>query len=145
MLARAGYWLVQFLALLGLWFLFVDQLKLSELLVGLGASALAATAAEAVRGQEHPHFLPDLGQLKEAWRLPGRILTDTWLVTLKLVRRGPSTGSFHALPFDARGNDGRAVARRALAILYSTLPPNSIVIGIDRKRNEMLVHTLEGV
>ncbi|MBZ5584569.1 MAG: Na+/H+ antiporter subunit E [Acidobacteriia bacterium] len=139
---RPLYWFVQFLALLALWFLFVCQIKSSEAAVGLGAAALAATAAEAVRGQEHPRFFPRLRWILDAWRIPGQIVRDSWLVARNLATRG-GTGVFRTVPFEARGNDAHSVARRALAILYSTLPPNSIVIGIDRKRDTMLLHVLE--
>jgi hypothetical protein len=52
-------------------------------------------------------------------------------------------GCFQAFPFTARGEDARAIARRTLTILYTTLPPNTIVIGIDRRRNQLLLHLLE--
>jgi len=47
------------------------------------------------------------------------------------------------VPIEAGGDDARAVAHRTLETFYRTLPPNSIVIGIDRERGEILMHVLE--
>ncbi len=139
---RARYALVEFLAVFGLWFLFVCKLKSSEAFAGLGAAALAAAAAEITRGEEHPRFFPRLRWFVRAWRIPGQIVRDTWLVTLNLLTGGGS-GTFHTIPFHAPRNDPHSIARRTLGILQATLPPNSIAIGIDRRRNHMLLHKLE--
>jgi multisubunit Na+/H+ antiporter MnhE subunit len=140
MFLRGFYWLVEFGALFALWLLFVFQLRSTESLVGLFAAALGATAVEAVRGCEHPHFLPDFRWLLEFRRVPWRILRDSWMLVRTLA--GDRSGSFRSRPFTSGGNDSRSVARRVLATLYETLPPGSIVIGIDRRRNEMLLHVL---
>src|SRR5206468_8287778 len=50
---RALYWLAATAVLFGLWLLFAGA-QTHELIVGAGASALAATAVEAVRGTQHP-------------------------------------------------------------------------------------------
>ena len=130
-----------------LWLVFTWQLKPVEMLAGLAAAALAATATEAVRREAHPRFFPYIPWVLAAWRLPGQIATDGWLVTRKLARMisasDRQTGFFRSVPFRAGGNDTHSVARRALAILYATLPPNSIVIGIDRQRHSILFHLLE--
>ena len=140
MLGRAAYWLIEFLVLFVLWLLFVSELKLSESLAGVGAAALAATATEAVRGCEHPRFFPDVSWILRFGRVPIRILSDCWLLVRTLGSR--DTGTFQSIDFPAGGNDARAVARRALGTLYETLPPGSVVIGIDRQRNRMLLHLL---
>ena len=52
-------------------------------------------------------------------------------------------GSLRAVPFHhGRTGDPRARARRALAVLGVSVPPNSFVLGIDEDRDEMLVHQL---
>jgi multisubunit Na+/H+ antiporter MnhE subunit len=141
MFTRAVCWLAEFAVLFCVWLLFVDRLAWSETLVGIGAAALAATGAEVVRGQEHPRFLPRAAWIVEFWRLPGQILRDCAHLLLNLLHR--RTGRFLTVAFRAGGADAHSVARRALAIMYTTLPPNTIVIGIDRKRHVMLLHMLE--
>jgi multisubunit Na+/H+ antiporter MnhE subunit len=140
---RIVYWLVETALLFILWLLFVVQLTPHELLVGVGAAALAASATEAVRGCEHPRFLPHIEWIIQSWRLPFEIIRDCALLVRNLFDGRP--GRFESIPFQARGEDARAVARRALAIFYTTLPPNTFVIGIDRRRNVILLHRLEDV
>src|ERR1051325_9023855 len=138
---RVSYWLVGAVALFGVWVLFAGA-QVHELIVGIPAAALAAAGMEAVRGTEHPHFLPHLTALLRAAKLPGEILQDTALLIRNLLTGGD--GRFVREPFEAGGDDARSVARRVLETTYRTLPPNSIVLGIDRQRNEILLHVLEG-
>jgi hypothetical protein len=138
---RIVHWLAEAALLFGLWLLFVAQLARHELLVGAAAVALAASATEAVRGCEHPRFLPHVQWLLRAWRLPFEILRDCALLVRNLFDR--RTGRFEEAPFQAGGDDAHSVAHRALGIFYTTLPPNTVVIGIDRRRNVMLLHRLE--
>lgn len=142
MFLRGFYWLIEFVVLFALWLLFVFQLKASESLVGVIAAAIGATAVEAVRGCEHPHFLPDLRWVLDFRHVPLRILRDSWLLVRTLGSK--RSGRFRTRTFNSGGNDSRSVARRVLSTLYETLPPGSIVIGIDRRRNEMLLHVLGG-
>ncbi len=146
MLTRALYWSVGFAVLLCVWLLFTTTLAWSETVVGVAAAALAATGTEAVRGAEHPRFLPQIRWLIQFRRLPAEILRDCMLLMRKLMhmcfRGDRRTGEFRTVPFRAGGATSRSAARRALAILYTTLPPNTIVIGIDRTRDVMLLHLL---
>ncbi len=147
MFARAVCWCVEFLALFGLWLLFVDHLVWTETAAGIAAAGIAATAAEIVRGQEHPRFRPRAALLADFWPIPGAILTDSLLLLRKLARmlfrNDRGTGRFVTVPFPAGDAGARSVALRALAILYTTLPPNTLVIGIDRKQHVLLLHQLE--
>jgi|SRR5579883_1531860 len=142
-MARLAYWLFEAALLFLVWLVFVDQLQPHELIAGAAASAVAAAATEAVRGAQHPRFLPHRRWLLESWRLPEQILRDCVLLVRNLFDGRP--GHLERIPFDAGGPDAHSVARRALNIFYTTLPPNTIVIGIDRRRNHMLVHRLEGI
>jgi multisubunit Na+/H+ antiporter MnhE subunit len=136
-----------FLGLAVLWVLFTDTLRTSELMVGIPAAALATLAMESVRSETHPRFLPRVKWIVEFWRIPFQIAADCRLITRAMARllftNDHRTGTFESVPFPARGRDAQSVAKRALAILYTTLPPNTIVIGIDRKRDVMLIHRLE--
>jgi multisubunit Na+/H+ antiporter MnhE subunit len=147
MLERAGWWIVEWAVLCLVWFLFVDTVRWTEAVSGVAAAALAAAATEPVRGEEHPRFFPYFRWVLMFWRMPREILRDHWLLLRHLFRifteRNAPAGAFQEFPFEARGNDPRSIARRTLAIVYSTLPPNTIVIGIDRKRNTLMQHQLE--
>ena len=136
------YWLAEAALSFGLWLLFICSLARHELLAGAAAAALAASATEAVRGCEHPRFLPHIHWIIRSWRLPFEVVRDCGQLIRNLFDGRP--GRFEAVPFECQGDDAHAVARRALATFYTTLPPNTLVVGIDRRRNEMVLHRLEG-
>jgi len=138
---RAVYWLTGTALLFGLYLLYAG-ISAHEAIVGAGAAAIAAAAVEAVRGAEHPRFLPHIAWLGRALRLPYQILRDNALLVRNLADGGQ--GRFVRIPFDAGGSDAHGIAQRTLETFYRTTPPNSIVIGIDRERNEILMHVLEG-
>jgi multisubunit Na+/H+ antiporter MnhE subunit len=141
MAARLGYWALEAVLMFGIWLLFVCQFQAHELAVGAAAALLSAAAVEGVRGEEHARFLPHARWLAESFRLPWKILHDCGLLVRNLFDGRP--GRLRRIPFDAGGSDARSAAHRALAIFYTTLPPNTVVIGIHRARNYMLLHRLE--
>src|SRR4051812_33906346 len=136
---RVVYWLTGSALLFGLYLLYAG-ISAHEIVVGAGAAMVAAAAVEAVRGTEHPRFLPHLSWIARALRLPWEVVRDTGLLLKNLARGGD--GRFVRVPIEAGGEDAHGVARRTLETFYRTLPPNSIVIGIDRERGEILMHIL---
>jgi multisubunit Na+/H+ antiporter MnhE subunit len=142
--ARIVWWGVWWLVLLGFWLLLVT-VSVAEFVAGMVAAAIAATAAEVVQAQGLVRFDPDPRWLLRVWKLPRNIVRDCWLVTVALWRHlngRPVNSSFRAIPFERRGDDARASARRALVVLAISVSPNSIVVGIDEEANLMLVHQL---
>jgi hypothetical protein len=77
----------------------------------------------------------------------GRIPIDFAVVTreafAQLVQPRRARGRLRALRFDAGGDGPRDNARRALAEGFGSVAPNTIVVGIDRDRNHILVHQLD--
>ena len=146
MRARLAHWLAWWIALVLLWQLFVNTFAPPEVLAGLVAAAIAATAAEVVRGQGLIHFRPRMHWLVRARKLPLAVIVDCRVVLgvlwRRLVRREPVQGVFTAFPFDSGGDDAEAAARRALYVLAISLTPNTFVVGIDREDDVMLVHQL---
>jgi len=61
----------------------------------------------------------------------------------RLVLQKKPDSVLRSIPFDGGGNSARASARRALALIFTTTPPNFIVIGIDGNKASMLVHQVE--
>src|SRR5689334_599147 len=98
---RVVYWLAEAILLFAWWLLFVCQVQAHEAVVGIAAVALAASATEAVRGCEHPRFLPHLEWLLQSWSLPFRIVRDCGLLLRNLIDR--RAGRFQELPFPAGG------------------------------------------
>ncbi len=143
---RFLFWVFEFAILLVFWFLYVDKLAWDEAAVGVGAAALAATGAEVVRGLRFARFYPYRQWLLLAWRIPGMVLHGARVMVKAFVRRyflGREIESKLATTaFDPGGDDPRSAARRALAIVYTTLSPDSIVIDIDRRARLMLLHLM---
>lgn len=134
---------IEFLFLVGLWMLFVSSMQLAEFTAGIAAAALGAVADGVVKSQRLAQFRPRLKWLwLFAWE-PWYALTGTAAIFWALARRlagKKSEAQLRVVSFRAGGDDSEAAARRALAITLTTIPPNFIVVGIDKQQNFMLVH-----
>jgi hypothetical protein len=119
MRTRLAHWFTGWIALVLLWQLFVNTFALPEVLAGLVAAAIAATAAEVVRGQGLIHFRPRLRWLVRARRLPLAVIVDCRVVMgvlwRRLVRREPVKGVFTASPLFREAT----MARRPLGALFT--------------------------
>jgi hypothetical protein len=133
---RVLFWLGWWAALFVLWLGFTATLDLAELVTGVVAAAVAASAAEAVRSRGLIAFSPSWRWLDELWRLPGRTLYETWLLArllaLRLLGRPVPAPRLIALRFDppAEPADRRA-ARRAVLTAVVSVTPNSYIIGVE--------------
>jgi multisubunit Na+/H+ antiporter MnhE subunit len=145
MAKRVGFWVAWYVPLVLLWLLFVDTFAGQEVIVGLVAAAIAATAAELVRSQELVRFRLDPHWLRGLPGLPWQVLHDTWLLTVALWRHctgSPVRGVFRVVPFPSEADDDRSAARRALATALVSVAPNTVVVGVEGAEGEMLVHQL---
>ena len=141
--ARAVMGLVLlWLGLVLAWLLFTTTLDPSEVLAGLAAAAFGVVATVVVRRQRLVRFSLRLAWLRPAWRLPGRVVADSWRVFaalfLHLAGRRAS-GRFRTESFPG-GGGARAVSRRVLATAARSLPPGSYVVGFDEDEDLMLEH-----
>lgn len=128
-----------------LWILFVFQLTPSEIVVGTVCSALAAFALYATLEIVPLCFQPKLRWIAQCWRLPGMIAQDLWILLKALARHlgyQPSQAVFQLEHFDATGEDCRAAARRALAVLFLSITPNSVVLLVDLENSTLFLHQL---
>jgi multisubunit Na+/H+ antiporter MnhE subunit len=134
---------IEFLFLLGLWMLFVSSTQLAEFTAGIGGAALGGVADGLVKSKRFAKFRPRLKWLwLFAWE-PWYVLTGSASIFWALARRlagKKSEAQFRVVPFRAGGDDSESAARRALALTLTTIPPNFIVVGVDKERNFMLVH-----
>ncbi|MET0478259.1 MAG: Na+/H+ antiporter subunit E [Actinomycetota bacterium] len=145
MAKRVRFWVAWYVPLVLLWLLFVDTFAGQEVIVGLVAAAIAATAAELVRSQELVRFRLDPHWLRGLPGLPWQVLHDTWLLTVALWRHctgSPVRGVFRVVPFPSEADDDRSAARRALATALVSVAPNTVVVGVEGADGEMLVHQL---
>jgi len=145
-LARLGFLLPWAAGAWVLWVLLVSTSKRAELLTGAIAAVLTAAAVDAVRSRERFAFRPRLRWLRRGLLIPVHVVTESWLVSVALVRHATGRrvrGAFVAVPFEhGEDDDPEASARRALVTLGLSLAPNTVVVGIDPERNEALTHQL---
>jgi multisubunit Na+/H+ antiporter MnhE subunit len=130
-----------------LWMLLTSTVDPPELTVGAGTSIVAALIVHLVCTQGALTFRPRLRWLRLALPIPGRIVGDTVRLTAVLIRhvtgRKRVRGALIAVPFDhGDEDDPEAAARRALATVGISVTPNTYVIGIDKRRDELLGHQL---
>lgn len=129
-----------------LWIFFVYQFTASELLVGAAASALSVLALQVTLRAVPLCFQAKLRWLVQAARLPAEIARDLWILLTELARRlagKRSRSVLELVKFGVNGDNCRAAAQRALALLFVSTSPNSVVLDIDRETGDMLVHQLK--
>src|SRR5262245_20229804 len=89
-------WLAWWVVCAALWLALVDRTPLDELLAGLVATILGATAAVLVRRQRLLLVRPRARWIEAAWRPALALVTDLWPLARALRRREP--GVVHELP-----------------------------------------------
>ena len=137
-------WAVVWGANMLLWFLFAGKLSLAEALVGSIAAGLAWLGAAIFQRADGLRLHVTLRMLLLAWRIPLDVLKGAGAVLAclakRLLGREAPQSVVRAMKFDVGGDSPFAAARRSLAITYTTLAPNDIVLGFDREQNLMLYH-----
>lgn len=138
----AGWWLAFF----PLYLMLAGSVDWQEMIAGVVLSAIAALAVTVTRRAASLHFQPRLGWLRHFRHLPGRLLTECFIVAAALaralLRREKVEGVFRTIPFDPGGENPESAARRALVIAGACLTPNSFVVAIDAERGQLLLHQL---
>ena len=139
------YALLWWVVLLGLWLLFVDTLALAEVLVGLGAAAVAALAALGIHAYGGPRFRFQVRWLLLLRDVPASTLRDCAALGVvlwrRLIRGERARGAFRTIPFPI--HDGpTAAAWRAFVAGATAIAPNTYVIRFDRERGTVIVHQL---
>lgn len=142
-----GIFLLSCLGISLSWILFVGGTRLHEMLVGFGVLALSAAFIFRLARMESLDLDFRATDLLTCWRIPWYILSDSWAIIAVLIKDLAGiqqAGSFYRFSgFKTGRHDPRLVARRVLATGYTTVTPNSIVIGIDVGQSRMLFHQLK--
>jgi multisubunit Na+/H+ antiporter MnhE subunit len=146
MVSRVGSWLVWWVLMMSFWVMIDDSVSTDELLAGAGAAVLAALLAELVTHQAAARFRMRIEWLVPALRLPGQVARDTVVVYGALWRRlahGEEPHSaFEELPARFGDDSPEGVTRRTLLVGGASVAPNTIVLGIDKDNDVMVVHRL---
>lgn len=143
---RLARWFAMTAALAWLaWFVFTGELSFEEMLAGAGCAIF--TAWFCIRTWQQMDLLIELrvADFLQVWWLPWTLIQGAAQVVAVLARdltTGPRADSiFCAVPFERR-HDGNGMLRRVLAVSFTSVSPNTIVIGIDRRRGLLLYHTI---
>ncbi len=143
---RLFAWMAEFVGLLGFWLLYVGQIAATEIAVGLAAAALVTGIADNLRGRGFAKFWPRTRWVLQIRYFPQMILSGCWVLVKVLVLRTIASREIHGqlstVPFKAGGAQSRSAARRALAITFTTMAPNFIVVGIDPQNDLLLYHQI---
>lgn len=132
-------------ALMGFWIACVGNHMLHDLLLGAVAVILSLAFSVFVVRTLPLHFRPTLYQISQIRHLPWDVIVDLGqiVVALAVDFAGDRCGSyFRSSPWHRISDDGGEVAARTLAIAYTTVSPNMVVVGIDHDRHQMLFHQL---
>jgi len=143
--ARA--YLFWWLALFGLWMLFVGAWnEVDAAAAALGAALAAAVAAIVRHDTKTPLSIP-LERLRAGAAVPVVVLEDFALLSFELarslVRRPTVRGGYVVRRFEPGPKaTGGGTARRAWTVVLAGYSPNSYVVDIDRDRGVVLLHDL---
>jgi multisubunit Na+/H+ antiporter MnhE subunit len=129
------------------WILLVAGVKRDEMIVGALCVIAAVLFLQFVYRAERQKLDIRLKDLATSWRLPWYILTDAWVITLVLLKDllgiKRASSFYRVCGFKTSKTDPLLSARRVLATAFTTVTPNSIVIGIDYEQSRMLFHQLQ--
>lgn len=138
--------LTEWVCFIGLWFVFVYQLSLIELIAGAAVAAVTIAALEISLQAVPLRFQPKPAWLLCTFKLPATVVRDMAILVRALARLMAGKkipARFQVTHFRGIGEDPRANAKRVLAVAFTTVSPNSVVVGIDRKSGLVLFHELE--
>jgi hypothetical protein len=124
----------------------IDTVDLPELYAAIAAVLLGGGAYEAARRQGIAEARLSVRWLGRSGRVvasvPQQIVWVSGEALAQLVRPQQARGTLRAVPFRTGGEGSDDVGRRALAEALGSVPPNTLVIGIDPDHDLLLVHQL---
>lgn len=144
---RPTAWSASVLALAFLaWLAFVGDHAPQELVLGAICALFAAAASLLTWRAMGISAGFDFHDVLQLWRVPRTVVEDTWVLTRVLARDlflGAPAGSYmRAARFEKRKGP-RGQLRRVLEVAYTSVSPNSIVLGIDEQQSLMIFHQVE--
>lgn len=133
--------------IISLWIIFVGGISPDEMIVGTAVLLLSAAFLYQVWRTETLTLNLELKDLVQGWRIPWYVLSGCYEIIVVLLKdlfsAKKADSLYRVTGFAASNSDPRLVARRVLAVFFTTMAPNFIVIGIDDQKNRMLFHQLK--
>jgi multisubunit Na+/H+ antiporter MnhE subunit len=130
------------------WMIFVGTFSKWELLVGAGAAALGGIAIHVVQHAEGSHFRARLQDLVQGafvfWLFVQGAYEILFVAFRDLLGGRKAISAFRITKFEAGDeSDPQDTARRVLAVAYTTMAPNFIVLGINTREKQLLFHQIQ--
>lgn len=131
----------------GEWILLVAGTHLHEMIVGAASVLASGTFLFVVQQSTTLRTNFRLADIAKGWRIPWYVLNDIFVITIVLFKDlfgiEKAKSLFRVSGFQTGKEDPILVARRVLAIAYTSASPNTIVLGIDYTSSRMLFHQLK--
>lgn len=127
------------------WLLLTDNSGWREMACGAVAAAISLVATVLFSWKFKANFRMRAKFLKGVVHLPKQLFTDTGLLLLTVARRfggARAASGIVVVPFRRGGNMPLPRMRRALAITYMTITPNTLVLGISQDPELFVFHTI---
>lgn len=137
---RAASWVAWFGPLFVLWLALVGVVQDLELIAGLCAAAIGASAVDIVCSQGLLGYRLQLRWLRPLGTQLLRVIPDFFRLMLALPQR--PRGSFRTLDFPVGGTRNVDAGRRAYAVMAASLAPNRLVVDADPEAGGAVVHDL---
>lgn len=129
------------------WIVLVAGTQPHEMIVGAASVSLSAMFLIVVHGSNSLRLEFRWIDVINCWRIPWYVVSGVYEILLILFKdlfKIHKADSFYRVSgFETSKCDPVMSARRVLAIAYTTVAPNFIVIGIDYEQGRMLFHQLE--
>ena len=119
-----------------------------EMLAGIGVAVVAAVMACVVQHADDSHFRPHPQDLLQIIFLPWLLVQGTceilWVAMRDLFGGRKAVSAFRLLTFETgNARDPHSTARLVLAVIYTTMTPTSVVLGINVRDRQMLFHQIQ--
>jgi multisubunit Na+/H+ antiporter MnhE subunit len=130
------------------WLIFVGTFAYHELLIGIVGALLATVGLFIINAYYPAKFLPTLRELLLVWRIPWHLISGTSEIVAvafkDLVGLEHAKSLFRVAQFSTGKEDvGHATGRRVLAVVYTTIAPDVIVLGINPGNGTLLFHQMK--
>ncbi|HWE04244.1 MAG TPA: hypothetical protein VG326_17695 [Tepidisphaeraceae bacterium] len=129
-----------------LWLAYTNNVGFREMIAGAVAAVISAVGAAVFAEQGNICFRFRRRDLIQAVYLPWYALTGTWEVLQSLAKQlftqAGAPSLIAAVAFDVGDDDPICAGRRALAVSYTTITPNFVVLGIVYDQRLLLYHQI---
>jgi NADH:ubiquinone oxidoreductase subunit 3 (subunit A) len=142
----AGWFVASVVLAFAAWLVFVGNLSVQDLALGAAAAGLSSLLSALVFKQMGIPLRVRFSDAVQICWTPWYLISGASVILLVLfkdllgVKRAQSL--YRAAPFECP-TGRRGFVRRAFAVIYTTVTPNFIVIGIDASQRLMLFFQLE--